>query len=178
MTTPEQGFDPHHLQGQYAGFVTRLIAFLIDLLILSVMYSVVTVAVQAIGGFFQQDLVSLAREETFAGVIAGFIASLFPLTYYTFFWALTGQTPGKAFMGVRIYTLEGKRMSLRRAFVRYLSYFLSAGLLFSGFFLVLVDNRRQGLHDKFARTVVVYAWEARIHRLVTERARRGIIPRE
>lgn len=178
MTAPEQGFDPFHLQGQYAGFVTRFVAFLIDIMILSATYSISTLVALAIGNFFRQDLFALAQQDTMVGIVVGAAIALFPALYYTFFWALIGQTPGKAFMGVRIYTLDGKRLSLRRAFVRYLSYFLSAALLFAGFFLVLVDNRRQTLHDKIAKTVVVYAWEARMHRLVVERAQRGIRPRE
>lgn len=174
MTPLDNTFDPHNMQGQYAGFITRLIAFVIDILILSVIYSVIAITVQAIGSFFQQDLIALAREEALVGTVASAAAAIFPVMYYTFFWALTGQTPGKAFMGIRIYTIDGKKLSLRRAFVRYLTYWLSTALLFAGFLLVLVDNRRQTLHDKIAKTVVVYAWEARMHRLVTERARRGI----
>lgn len=174
MVMPEQGFDPFRLQGQYAGFVTRFVAFLIDSLVLFGIYSLSAVIALAIGSFFQQDLFALAREETFVGVLVSAVVALFPMVYYTFFWALIGQTPGKALMGIRIYTLDGQKLSLRRAFVRYLSYWLSAMLLFAGFLLVLVDNRRQTLHDKIAKTVVVYAWEARIHRLVVERARRGV----
>jgi uncharacterized RDD family membrane protein YckC len=33
---------------------------------------------------------------------------------------------------------------------------LAAIPLFAGFFLVLVDDRRRGLHDMLARTIVVY----------------------
>lgn len=177
MTMPEQEFDPFRLQGQYAGFVTRFVAFLIDILILSAMYSISAIVILAVGSFFQQDLFALVREVPLAGIVASATAVLFPMLYYTVFWTLIGQSPGKAFMGIRIYTLDGKRLSLRRAFVRYLSYWLSAALLFAGFLLVLVDNRRQTLHDKIAKTVVVYAWEARMHRLVVERARRGVRPR-
>jgi uncharacterized RDD family membrane protein YckC len=38
---------------------------------------------------------------------------------------------------------------------------LAALPLFAGFLLILVDDRRRGLQDRFARTVVVYAADAR-----------------
>jgi uncharacterized RDD family membrane protein YckC len=38
---------------------------------------------------------------------------------------------------------------------------LAALPLYLGFLWSLVDNRRQGLHDKVAGTCVVYAWAAR-----------------
>lgn len=174
MTVAESNFDPFNLQGQYAGFVTRFVAFLLDLLILSGIYSISAVVLLAIGSFFQQDFFALARDISLVGVLATTVAAIVPMLYYVFFWALIGQTPGKAFMGIRIYTLDGGQLSLRRAFVRYVCYWLSATLMFTGFLFVLVDNRRQTLHDKIAKTVVVYAWEARMHRLVVERARRGI----
>lgn len=178
MSVPENGFDPQRMQGQYAGFITRLVAFIIDIVILSVIYTMIGLTVQAIGSFFQQDLFEMAREDAFVGTLASAAAAIFPVFYYTFFWALTGQSPGKAFMGIRIYTVDGSQLSVRRAFVRYLTYWLSAGLVFAGFLLVLVDDRRQTLHDKISKTVVVYVWEARMHRLVVQRARRGIASRE
>jgi uncharacterized RDD family membrane protein YckC len=33
--------------------------------------------------------------------------------------------------------------------------------LFLGFFWILIDDRRQGWHDKIAGTCVVYTWHAR-----------------
>lgn len=178
MSSVNPHFDPHNLQGQYAGFVTRLVAFLIDLMILSAIYSVTVIALQAIGNFFQHDLFAMAREQRLIGLLVGVGAALFPAVYSTFFWALTGQTPGKALMGIRIYTVDGQQITLRRALIRYIGYSLSAAAMFVGFFLVLVDDRRQTFHDKLAKTVVVYAWEARMHRLVVERSKRGLPTQE
>jgi uncharacterized RDD family membrane protein YckC len=92
-------------------------------------------------------------------VFLAFFNLTIALIYYTFFWILAGQTIGKYALGLRIVRLDGKRMNFRRALVRYLSYFVSMAPLALGFFWILVDNRRQGWHDKLARTCVVYAWQ-------------------
>jgi uncharacterized RDD family membrane protein YckC len=45
----------------------------------------------------------------------------------------------------------------RRALLRFVGLTLAALPLFAGFLLILVDDRRRGLHDRLARTVVVEA---------------------
>jgi uncharacterized RDD family membrane protein YckC len=64
-------------------------------------------------------------------------------------------------MGLRVVTINGKRLSLLRAILRLIGYLLSALPLYLGFLWTLVDDRRQGWHDKLAGTCVVYTWAAR-----------------
>jgi uncharacterized RDD family membrane protein YckC len=52
---------------------------------------------------------------------------------------------------------------------RYVGYYLSALALYAGYWWVLIDNRRQGWHDKLAGTIVVYAWDARLGNLLADR---------
>ena len=58
---------------------------------------------------------------------------------------------------VRIVRTDGERMRFGNCVRRLIGYWVSA-ILFLGFLWVLVDNRRQGFHDKIAGTFVVYAW--------------------
>jgi uncharacterized RDD family membrane protein YckC len=74
---------------------------------------------------------------------------------------LAGQTPGKAVLGLRVVPLSGGKISIWRAFLRYLGYYLSALTLGLGFIWVLIDDRRMTFHDKLARTCVIYVWDAR-----------------
>jgi uncharacterized RDD family membrane protein YckC len=78
-----------------------------------------------------------------------------------FFWTLTGQTPGMTLMGLRVVTTDGHYVSLGRSVRRLIGYFVSALVLWLGFLWILVDDRRQGWHDKIAGTCVVYNWSAR-----------------
>jgi uncharacterized RDD family membrane protein YckC len=56
---------------------------------------------------------------------------------------------------IRVRPQAGERLPPRRAVVRFVGLTIAATPLFAGFLLILVDDRRRGLHDVLARTVVV-----------------------
>jgi hypothetical protein len=64
-------------------------------------------------------------------------------------------------MGLRVTYLKGGKIPLWRAFLRYISYYISGVFLGLGFLWIIIDNRRMGWHDKLAGTCVIYTWEAR-----------------
>jgi uncharacterized RDD family membrane protein YckC len=70
---------------------------------------------------------------------------------------VTGQTPGMRLMHVRVVAPDGKPPSLRRGLVRVCGLVLAIVPLFAGFLPVLVDDRRRGLADMLAGTVVLSA---------------------
>jgi len=86
---------------------------------------------------------------------------LFQYLYFVFFFSTTGQTVGKAIMGLRVVTTDGKRMGVKRSFIRALCYTLSLAPLGLGFLWVLGEDRRKAWHDKIAHTYVLYVWDAR-----------------
>ncbi|MEA3438837.1 MAG: RDD family protein [Chloroflexota bacterium] len=146
--------------GNYAGFVTRLIAWIIDrLFIIAVTFVIGWIANFVLNAFpFENDTYRLVII-----TIAMIFDILFVLFYYIGLWMISGQTLGKSIMGLRVVRTNGERLKFRHAVIRYFGYFLSALLLFLGYLMVLVDNRRQALHDKLAGTIVVYSetWEER-----------------
>lgn len=75
--------------------------------------------------------------------------------YFTAFLALmNGQTPGKRLMGIRVRRLDGEPMGWWASFERFGGYSASIVTGLGGFFQILWDRNRQGLHDKVAETVV------------------------
>jgi len=50
-----------------------------------------------------------------------------------------------------------QKYSKGRLALRYLGYYVSTIVLFLGFFWVAWDKKKQGWHDKMARTVVIKA---------------------
>ncbi len=160
------------LQGYYAGFISRVLAFIIDAIIIALTITVfnwivwVTLDTLSTGIFLGISankipgvgpVIDFLRDS----FLIGFLSALFILLYHVFFTYFAGQTPGKALLGLRVVAVEGKRVSVVRSLLRYLGYFVSAAPLFIGFFWVLIDDQRQGWHDKIARTYVIYTWEAR-----------------
>jgi hypothetical protein len=76
--------------------------------------------------------------------------------YFTGFLAMMrGQTPGKKAMGICVVRLDAKPISWWIAFERFGGYAASFTLGMLGFFQILWDRNRQGLHDKAVETVVI-----------------------
>lgn len=65
-------------------------------------------------------------------------------------------TLGKHLMGIQVVDTAGRRISLRASIIRNVLKFASSILLFIGFFFALFTARRQALHDILAETTVVY----------------------
>jgi uncharacterized RDD family membrane protein YckC len=89
------------------------------------------------------------------GVAGGW--TLVVVSYFILFWTLTGATPGMRLMRMQVVDGSGVPPGLGRSALRMVGAVLAAIPLFAGYLLVLVDDRRRGLHDMIAGTVVVYA---------------------
>jgi uncharacterized RDD family membrane protein YckC len=141
----------------YAGFVSRAIAFAIDVALIDLAAAFVAIVVGlGISAFNLPDIVV-----TIAIAIGGLAFLAWSIGYFAMFWSTTGQTPGARVMGVRVVCArDDEPVRLRSAVVRLGGMVLAALPLFAGFLLILVDDRRRGLQDRLARTVVVYASDA------------------
>jgi uncharacterized RDD family membrane protein YckC len=162
----------HDLLGFYAGFISRCLAMVIDTLIISFSFIALTwfvsvtttmLQVRTFLGFSVNAIPGFTGfvDFLFGPVSAGLLTGLYVLSYHVFFWALTGQTPGKALLGVRVVTIYGNRISPWRGILRFFGYFLAVIPLGIGLLWVMVDDQRQGWHDKLAKTFVIYTWAAR-----------------
>lgn len=64
-------------------------------------------------------------------------------------------TPGKFLAEISVERSNGDQLSLKDAYIRYFSSWLSGALLGLGFLMALFTRKSQTLHDIFADTVVV-----------------------
>ena len=146
------------LQGRTAGFVTRLIAYMMDVAILA--------GVIAVGGWLAvlaDDVLETMGLETRVALAAIFLF-LIPFiigSYFVFFWALTGRTIGKWFMGLKIIGRDNKNLSIGQALWRFIGYGVSAVVFWMGYLWVIIDDERQAWHDHMAKTWVIYDYERR-----------------
>jgi uncharacterized RDD family membrane protein YckC len=75
--------------------------------------------------------------------------------YFTLLESSVWQgTIGKRLLKIRVADMQGKRISFKRATIRFLSKILSAQLLF-GYIMILFTSKKQGLHDLIAKTIVL-----------------------
>ena len=139
--------------GEYAGFVTRLVAFVIDIALIGVTLTIVGSAASLVTDFLHIN----GRLLTFLQVIMVIIGAVIFVGYFILLWMLAGMTIGKRIMGLIIVREDGSKLTLGNAIRRYIGYYVSAILLL-GYLWVLLDARRQGWHDKLAGTLVLYDW--------------------
>jgi uncharacterized RDD family membrane protein YckC len=155
----ERALAPMSHLGQYAGFVTRLVSFVIDRALVGVVAFVTLQSIDYVLGAFQINQLLGFWDMTWRGrsILVAAIYVILTVCYDIGFWLLAGQTPGKRVMGVRVLRSDGSRLRFGNAVRREIGYVLS-GILFLGYLWILFDNRRQGFHDKLAGTIVVYSW--------------------
>jgi uncharacterized RDD family membrane protein YckC len=163
---------PDSLQGYYAGFASRAVAIIVDYAIISLVTAVVVAALSLFFGLPSVDRFIHWLDSALPGSqrifdaltsspfgVVFFVA--FQYLYYVFLFSTTGQTVGKAIMGLRVVTIDGHRLGVKRSFIRALCYTLSLAPLGLGFLWVLGEDRRRAWHDKIAHTYELYVWDAR-----------------
>jgi uncharacterized RDD family membrane protein YckC len=135
----------------YGGIATRALALATDAALTIVIYmSVVGVAALV------ASLVGGLRPAWLAGALLASGWVLVVGTYFVLFWSAAGQTPGMRLLRVRVRGPRGGGLSLGRSLVRLVGLALAIVPLFAGFVPVLFTERRRGLPDFLAGTVVLY----------------------
>ena len=160
---------------RYAGLVTRLVAFVIDAAIVTVIALAVTGSVSLVLSIFGSSIGDLPDWIKVAFGAGGWI--VLNSMYFAGSWMLTGQTAGMRVLSIRVTKKDGGHLSIWRVAMRVIGMILAAIPFFAGYLLILVDDRRRGLQDLLAGSVVVFSydqdaqWGGRLHRrMARERA--------
>ncbi|HEY4396511.1 MAG TPA: RDD family protein [Acidimicrobiia bacterium] len=161
--SPRKNPEPEpKLTGHYAGVVTRIASYAIDAFLVSALFSIVTAGV-----FWLLDLVTgQSYDASDAGSALGGL--LFLVWIFLYFWvpmAAWGRTLGMAIMGLELVRRDGERAGAGRVAIRVVTFPISVLLLGLGFIGILFGREHRALHDVFAGTTIVYAWDARAARL-------------
>lgn len=153
---PGSGFDEPTPPIRYAGFWIRLLAYLIDAVILDVVILLLGGIIGIVGfGVAERNGTTPPMESLkVIGGLAGLFASA---AYYVMFTSGAWQaTPGKRLLGIHVITIGGERVSGSLAFGRWLAYILSTLPLWIGFLMIGWTEEKKGLHDMICGTRVVY----------------------
>lgn len=127
---------------EYAGFWRRVAAALID----GILVGIVTGIVTAIAAEMSDD----------AQIVAQIVLVVAAYAYYAGMESSAYQaTVGKIALGIQVTDLNGNRISFLRALARNLAEILSALILLIGYIMVAFTEKKQGLHDMIAGTLVV-----------------------
>jgi uncharacterized RDD family membrane protein YckC len=146
----------------YAGFWLRVVAFIIDAIVLQFIRLAVTLpfAASLSMRMFMRGRMPMSPEEwaPFAGLFGRliFISIVINWLYFALLESSAWQaTLGKKALGLEVTDLGGSRISFARATGRFFAKFLSAIILLIGFIMIGFTQKRQGLHDMVAGTLVI-----------------------
>ena len=135
--------------GSYGGFWIRVVAYIIDAIILGIIGGILSVPL----GVNYSDVNSL---NSAAARTSNGIDLVLSLVYFVGLWTYMGGTIGQRILGMRVVdATSGQPIGLGKAVIRWLGLLLSFFVCFIGVIWVAFDARKQGWMDKIAGTVVV-----------------------
>lgn len=145
---PEADLARQSTDVAYAGFWLRFAATIIDTIWL--------VALTLALGWLIYGTYYFTSTELMLGWADFLISYVLPFVLTLLFWSWKSATPGKMLLGMKIVDAESlQKVSNGRLVLRYLGYYVSTLALMLGFLWIAWDKRKQGWHDKIAKTVVV-----------------------
>jgi uncharacterized RDD family membrane protein YckC len=138
-------------QGDPAGLVTRVLANVIDLVVVALLLVAGYLAIAGVlflrrGADFSLPVVSFTT-----AYWVGFAALV---VYFTVTWATTGRTYGDHVLGLRVVRLDGLTVSVWLAGARALLCAIAPLLLV----WVAFSRRDRSVQDLIVRTKVIYDW--------------------
>ena len=132
----------------YGGFWIRVVAYIIDAILVSLVLGIV----MSVFGVKYMDFENPENIDPTANLLS-------ILVFWLYFALMEsserGATVGKMAMGLRVVTGDGKRLSFLNATGRYFAKILSAMIFCIGYIMVGFTERKRGLHDMIANTLVI-----------------------
>ncbi|HVC03123.1 MAG TPA: RDD family protein [Candidatus Acidoferrales bacterium] len=150
---------------RYAGFWIRLVAYLVDAVLLNVVAIPLNLVAFGNSGFVCASTnytvitsgisiraVNYSCSPTGAGYLIYFVLGLL---YFTFMWS-TGATLGQRLLRIRVVdAATNEPLSLGRSLARYFGFVISAIPLAIGLIWAAFEPRKRGWHDHMAGSLVL-----------------------
>ena len=147
----------------YAGFWLRFAAYIIDALLIGVVYWIFAAvflggSAMAFGGLDGMEEMSEGQAVAMGGSFM--LIQLFTIVaqwlYFAFMESSEKQaTLGKMAIGIKVTDMHGQRISFGRATGRYFGKILSSLILLIGYIMAGFTDKKQALHDMIAGTLVL-----------------------
>jgi uncharacterized RDD family membrane protein YckC len=151
---------------RYAGFWLRFVAYIIDDLLLGI--AGFLVALPFFGGIIFSAMGIAENPDETENIVAGvmgILGSIIGMTlviavvawlYYALMESSKNQaTLGKMALGLKVTDMEGNRISFGKATGRFFGKIISGMILYIGYILAGLTEKKQALHDLMAGCLVV-----------------------
>ncbi|HII06221.1 MAG TPA: RDD family protein [Methanotrichaceae archaeon] len=150
---PEIIVEKKEMALDLAGAGSRLVSYLIDVIILTVVYF----ALSIIFGLPVEEELMNTEDFTTAFYALYIVVAVITIGYYTYFFG-KGQTPGMKLVSIKLIRANGvSPVGYGKGLLRWIGMEISGFVLFLGYIWILIDKKNQGWHDKIAGTYVVKA---------------------
>ena len=140
-----------------AGLFARLIAFIVDGFVISLLSSIISFVVILITDIdltFSNEHLSVVSH-TAAGVLAVSLV-LLEFIYFSLLWGTYGATVGMSIFNIKVARTDGSKVGYLRAGLRgTFGYWISGLILGIGYIWAAFDYERQAWHDKIFDTFVI-----------------------
>ena len=147
---------------RYGGFWMRVLARIIDGLILSLIFTPLSFVFFAFAGRGvlprPGSVPDMSQLGPILTVIFGFTAVEVVLIALYEAWFVSNRyaTPGKLVLGLQIIRPNGDKLSFGRALGRFVLYYFGFLILGIGWIIAAFDDEKRALHDRLCDTRVVY----------------------
>jgi uncharacterized RDD family membrane protein YckC len=155
----------HAAGASYGGFWIRLVARIVDGIIIGIPLSVIFGVFVVLAGGIASTATNTTDQNAQAAVGLGLVgawllivilAGIGTVVYFVYFWGTSGSTLGMRIFKLRIVDADtGAPIGMARAIVRYLMSIVNSLACYIGWIWVAFDPRKQGWHDKVANSIVL-----------------------
>ncbi|WP_310414366.1 RDD family protein [Chamaesiphon sp. OTE_8_metabat_110] len=139
-----------------ASFFQRFAAWLIDRVILSILYFLGSLAVGVVSAVYTSSRIDVPNLLLSAGVGVFMLVSILgDFLYFGYFWSRRERSIGMGIMNIRVVKTDGHPLSFIIAGLRGSVGYYVSGLCFGlGYIWFFVDKQHATWHDKIFNTVV------------------------
>jgi uncharacterized RDD family membrane protein YckC len=138
----------------YAGFWWRVLASIIDSILIGIITVPLIIAVSGLDSYTDPN------RGLFGSPAEIFISYVLPIVAIVLFWKFKQATPGKMLLSIKIIDAKTHGpLSWGQCIGRYFAYILSGVCLLLGYLWVGWEPRKRGWHDMLAGTLVVRVYK-------------------
>jgi uncharacterized RDD family membrane protein YckC len=130
----------------YVGFTRRFIAFIIDRILIWLLFSVLLGYAEGVNIY---SIFSLFGTQT---IVVEILVMVYFVVCETSSWQ---GTLGKHLLNMKVVNEQYQKVTASQAMWRFTWKYLSFFVLLLGFIWVIFDTKKQGWHDKLAGTYVI-----------------------
>ncbi|MFV9671655.1 MAG: RDD family protein [Acidimicrobiia bacterium] len=141
--------------GHYAGSVSRLLAFLLDSVIVWAAFAGFVLGFAFVIDFLFDLQIGTSWQSSILGI---FLAGFWAFFYHWMSLSLAGKTVGMGVLGISVVARDGAPIGGKQAAVRQLVFPFSLWFFGLGFLGIFTSPERRAMHDAAGGSVVVYDW--------------------